>query len=61
LKPAPRKEAQITLSSLRKSQFDLGLWGVELFGLTGRGRLGWCVGTSSWRRQRTRGKTNEAM
>jgi hypothetical protein len=30
LEPALRKEAQITLSSLRKSQFDLGLWGVVL-------------------------------
>jgi hypothetical protein len=30
LEPAPRKEAQMTLSSLRKSQFDLCLWGVVL-------------------------------
>jgi hypothetical protein len=30
-KPALRKEAQITLSSLRKRQFDLGLWGVVLW------------------------------
>jgi hypothetical protein len=39
LEPAPRKEAQITLSSLRKSQFDLGLWGVDDRITGGGGRL----------------------